>query len=132
MSDTIYRTLLGASLLARWWDGPMSRRKRSAAGRNRISIDVGDMKPDLDDAAERHGITLSDLARAAFRHYHRREDGGVSGWDMAELLLSIYYLRSDYQALRRNPSDPLAQQNLQQAIDLLIWDAEFLERKIPR
>ena len=107
----------------------MSHRKRSAAGRNRISIDVGDMKPELKADAKRFGITLSDHIRNAIHHYYRPEDGGVSGLNIGELLLCLYNFETAHQISSRNPADPLAKKDSQQAFDLLIWEAEFFKRK---
>lgn len=132
MSDTIYFPLLGASLLA--WVGrqPMTRKKRSSAGRGRLSIDVGQMKVNIVEAADMFGISVSELIRDALRFYSRREDRQVSGYQLSELLLLLWVLEQAFIKVRNNPADPTAQKEFQEALDEVQYAAGFLRRRIPR
>jgi len=129
VSDTIYWSMLGALLLSLEGDGLMSRKKRSAAGRGRLTIDVGKMKPDLDAMAQRHGITLSELSRDAFRRYQHRETVGVRHSDLIEHLLYLSNFDEAYRQWRYDTGNPSKRDDLQQAFDLVHWNADYLRRK---
>ncbi len=106
----------------------MSRRKRSAAGRGRLSVDVGEMKPGILSTAEELGVTASEFTREALRDYYQHK-GGVSGVSLAYHRLYLSNLGEKFQKLRADPTDPSAWADFQGAFDVAQWDAAYLERR---
>ena len=110
----------------------MPRKKRSSSARGRISVDVGDMKKDIEWAAKELGITVSQIIRDAFRAYARREDGGISTFDLSSLLLDLEILRQKFVRFRDDPTDPQAADEFQLAMDWVIVCGDGLWRWMPR
>lgn len=132
VSDTIYCTLLGASLLARRGRPPMTRKKRTSAGRNRLSVDVGEMMDDIVHGAQQRGITVAQITRDAFRAYARREDKGVSAHDLCLLLLDLDILGQKFVRFRDNPADAHAADEFQEVWDWVTLSADGLWRRMPK
>jgi len=126
VSDTIYFALLGALLLA-WLGGfTMTRKKRSSAARCRLSVDVGDMKEDIEWTAKKLGMTVSELTREAFRAYAKRDANSVSWLDVAMLWGHLYSLSKKFVRFRDDPTSKEAADEFQQALDWLIIEVQNL------
>ena len=121
VSDTIYFALLGALLLA-WLGGfTMTRKRRSSAARCRLSVDVGDMKEDIEWTANKLGMTVSELTREAFRAYAKRNNQSMSWLDVAMLWGQLYYLCDKFVRFRDAPDSAEAADEFQQELDWLIF-----------
>lgn len=110
----------------------MTRRKRTSAGRRRLTVDFGDMMDDIVHGAAKLGITVSQMTRDAFRAYARRDDGGVSAYHLSVLLLDLDILREKYIQFRNNPTNKQAADEFQEALDWVIVSADVLWRWLPK
>lgn len=110
----------------------MTRKKRTSAGRNRLSVDVGEMMDDIVHGAQQRGITVAQITRDAFRAYARREDLGVSTHDLYLLVLDLHILGQKYVRFRDNPDDAQAADEFQLAFDWVTLSAHGLWSRMPK
>ena len=110
----------------------MTRKKRASAGRNRLSVDVGDMMDEIVHGAQQRGITVAQITRDAFRAYARREDKGISAHDLYLLLLDLDILGQKCVRFRDNPADAQAADEFQLAWDWVTLSADGLWRRMPK
>lgn len=107
----------------------MSRPKRSAAARGRLTIDVGHLKPAIEAEANKLGITPSEFMRRAANDYRRRELGGVTRSDINELAFYLSNLALVVEQIQEYSLPETIATDLQNAVDLMWWHHGYMDRR---